>query len=100
VVPVLAVSPAECIAALTLAGFRSYRSTSSETVLENDLRRVVVPDDAVIPKERLESILRAAGVSYSEFLELLSEAFGEEDTGHGVTDSGVRARVIIREEVG
>lgn len=99
-VPVLAVSPAECIAALTLAGFRPSRSQSSETVLENELRRVVIPDEAVLPQEAFESMLRAAGVSYSEFLELLSSAFGDEDTGHGVNDSGVRPRVICRKETG
>ncbi len=47
-------------------------------MLESEHRRVVVPADAELVADGLQAILRAAGVSYSEFLELLSSAFPAE----------------------
>lgn len=97
VVPVLAVSTAECVAALNLAGFRPCRSEGSETILENELRRVVVPESALLEEKQLRAVLDAAAIPYSEFLELLSRAYAEPDTSPGVAESGVRAAVLCRE---
>ena len=97
-VPVLAVSAVECIAALALAGFRPARAgTGPGTELESDWRRVTIPDQGLLEKDELEAILRAAGIPYSEFLELLTKAFAEDDTAPGITASGVRPRVVIRD---
>lgn len=90
----------ECIAALALAGFRPASRPDGDgdsTILENELRRVTVPDRGVLESQQLEAILKAAGVPYSEFLDLLSRAFSEHDTSPGVTDSGVRVPIICRE---
>jgi predicted RNA binding protein YcfA (HicA-like mRNA interferase family) len=74
VVPLVAVSGAECIEALLIAGFSLTARTGSEVMLTKDLRVVVVPDVPILAPDDLMAILRSAGVPYSEFLELLSES--------------------------
>jgi hypothetical protein len=73
VVPLVAVSGAECVEALLLAGFALQSRSDSATTLERELRVVVVPDVAMLVPEDLEALLRDAGISYDVFLDLLSE---------------------------
>ena len=73
-IPLVAVSGAECVDALSMAGFSITARTSSQVTLTKDLRVVVVPDLAMLPPEELMTVLRNAGLPYSEFLELLSES--------------------------
>lgn len=73
-VPLVAVSGAECIDALSLAGFSLTARTGSEVTLSKGLRVVVVPDVAMLSPDELLSVLRTAGLPYSDFLDLLSEA--------------------------
>ncbi len=73
-VPLVAVSGAECVDALAAAGFSLTARTSADVTLTKGLRVVVVPDVPMLPPEELMAILRSAGVPYSEFLDLLSEA--------------------------
>ena len=72
-VPLVAVSGAECIDALCIAGFTLTSRTGTQVTLTKGLRLVVVPDVAMLGPDQLLAILRAAGVPYSEFLDLLSE---------------------------
>jgi len=74
VVPLVAVSGAECIDALAIAGFSLTARNGSEVTLTKGLRVVVVPHAAMLTPDELLAILRSAGVPYSEFLDLLSEA--------------------------
>ena len=73
-VPLVAVSGAECADALSSAGFALTARTGSEVTLSKGLRVVVIPDVAMLSPDELLAILRSAGVPYSEFLDLLSEA--------------------------
>jgi hypothetical protein len=73
VVPLVAVSGAECVEALTAAGFALSTRTSEGTTLTRGLHLVVVPDVPMLAPDELGSILRSAGVPYSDFLDLLSE---------------------------
>jgi len=74
VVPLVAVSGTECVDALSSGGFALTARTDSEVTLSKGLRVVVVPDVAMLLPDELLAILRNAGVPYSEFLDLLSEA--------------------------
>jgi hypothetical protein len=74
VVPLVAVSGADCVEALTLAGFALRSRSDSATVLAHDLRVVVVPDVAMLTPDDLQALLRDAGITYDDFLDLLSEA--------------------------
>lgn len=69
----LTVSGAECVEALCLAGFRVRRRTAGQTLLERDVRTLVVPDQLVLSEERLEAILAEADLSAERFLWLLGE---------------------------
>ena len=73
-VPLVAVSGAECVDALSSAGFSLTGRTGSDVTLSKGLRVVVVPDVAMLSPDELLAVLRSAGVPYSEFLDLLSEA--------------------------
>lgn len=88
VLPWLAVSSGECVQALVLGGFRTTARGSRRTVLEHGYRRVVVADAALLEAEVLERLLHDAGIPYSEFLELLSQAFPAD--GGAPHDTGVR----------
>lgn len=72
--PLIAVSGAECVEALVLDGFTLRSRSDSATVLERDARVVVVPDVAMLGPEELEAVLHDAGITYDAFLDLLSEA--------------------------
>ncbi len=72
-VPLVAVSGAEFVEALSLAGFVLRSRSDSATTLERDLRTVVVPDVAMLKPEDLTALLRDAGIPYDAFLDLLSE---------------------------
>ena len=71
--PLVAVSGAECVEALVLAGFTVRSRSDSAVVLEHDMRLVVVPDAAMLAPEDLEALLHDAAIPYDEFLDLLSE---------------------------
>lgn len=73
VVPLVAVSGAECVDALTLAGFSLVSRTDSNATLVRGLRLVVVPDVGILSPDELLEVLRTAGVAYTDFLDLLSE---------------------------
>jgi hypothetical protein len=74
VVPLVAVSGAECIDALSCAGFSLSERSDRGVTLTKGLRSVLVPDVAMLTPEELTEVLRSAGIAYSEFLDLLSEA--------------------------
>ncbi len=73
-VPLVAVSGAECVDALSGAGFSLTARTGADVTLSKGLRVVVVPDVAMLSPDELLAILRTAGVPYTDFLDLLSEA--------------------------
>jgi hypothetical protein len=73
VVPLVAVSGADCVEALTLGGFAVRSRSDSATVLEHGIRVVVVPDVAMLVPEDLQMLLKDAGIAYDDFLDLLSE---------------------------
>jgi hypothetical protein len=95
VLPLLAVSAAECVDALLLAGFAVVERTDDSTVLRRDLRVVAIRDSQLLGAEALEALLRAAGVPYTEFLDRLAETPTE--PAFRVTETGVRARVLVDE---
>ena len=72
-VPLVAVSGAECVEALALGGFTVRSRSDSATVLVRGMRVVVVPDVAMLTPEDLQALLRDAGIAYDAFLDLLSE---------------------------
>jgi hypothetical protein len=73
VIPLVAVSGADCVDALRLAGFGVRSRSSAVIVLERDARVVMVADVAMLPPEDLLALLRDAGITYDDFLDLLSE---------------------------
>ena len=73
VLPLVAVSGAECVEALVLDGFTVRSRSDAAVVLERDMRVVVVPDTAMLAPEELEAVLRDAAIPYDAFLDLLSE---------------------------
>ncbi len=73
VLPLVAVSGAECVDALVLAGFTVRSRTDSATVLERASRVVVVPDVAMLTPDDLHALLQDGGITYDAFLDLLSE---------------------------
>jgi hypothetical protein len=67
------VSGAQCAQALIGAGFQPIIGTKrSPVVFVRAPRAVVVPDVPLLEPETLESILRMAGLTPSEFLERLA----------------------------
>lgn len=89
-VPLVAVSGSDCIEALQLAGFTTRSKTDHATTLERGLHVVVVPDVAMVPPGDLQMLLRDAGVTYSDFLDMLSEAPTDPDVLR--TTTGVRRK--------
>lgn len=84
--PVLALSADEIMWALLRSGFVIVKATSAAIVLERRHRLVSVPLGP-LESEHVMAVLRDAGVSYSELLDLLGEA----PTEPGLT-SGVRLK--------
>jgi hypothetical protein len=95
VLPLLAVSPQECIDALRLAGFSVVERSERSTVLRRDRREVEVFDADLIDAEELEALLKNAGLPYTEFLELLSRTPTQPDLE--VASTGMRPRVRLGE---
>jgi hypothetical protein len=90
VVPIVAVSGAECVDVLTLAGFLLTGRSGRGATLTKGLRFVEVPDVAMLAPEELTAILRSAGLGYADFLELLSEAPTEPAIGRFCAPSSRR----------
>ncbi|MCX6673987.1 MAG: type II toxin-antitoxin system HicA family toxin [Methanothrix sp.] len=67
------ISGKECIEALEKAGFYIKRRESSHIILRRDdpFAQVVVPDHKEIDRGTLRAIIRQAGLSVAEFVELL-----------------------------
>ena len=63
----------DCAQALTRVGFYFRRQTGSHMVMRRDdpFAQVVVPDHRLLDLGTLRAIIRQAGLSVSEFLELL-----------------------------
>ena len=74
-VPALAVSSDEVVLALQRAGFVLRRGVG-QSVLDRGVRTVVVREVPVLPPEELAEALRAAGLSFTDFVERLSELHG------------------------
>ena len=72
--PILAVSAEEVVWALARAGFAIVDRPSGVIVLERGRRVVTVPMLPLLAPEAVLVLLRAAGMSYSELVELLAEA--------------------------
>jgi predicted RNA binding protein YcfA (HicA-like mRNA interferase family) len=68
-----AVSGRECLRALIRAGFVLRRQEGSHMILRRvePFAQVVVPDHRELDRGTLRAILRQAGLSVAEFLELL-----------------------------
>jgi predicted RNA binding protein YcfA (HicA-like mRNA interferase family) len=67
------VSGRECVRALERAGFYLKRQTGSHMVLRRDepFAQVVVPDHRELDRGTLRAIIRYAGISVDDFVELL-----------------------------
>jgi predicted RNA binding protein YcfA (HicA-like mRNA interferase family) len=67
------ISGRDCAQALTRVGFYFKRQTGSHMVMRCDdpFAQVVVPDHRVLDRGTLRAIIRQAGLSVAEFLELL-----------------------------
>lgn len=81
--PVLALSADEMLWALLRSGFAIVKATPAAVVLERSHRQVSVPLGP-LDVEHVVTILRDAGVSYSELLDLLGEAPTAPDLTSGV----------------
>jgi predicted RNA binding protein YcfA (HicA-like mRNA interferase family) len=68
-----AISGRECAQALQKAGFRFIRQNGSHMVYRRDepFAQVVIPDHKELDAGTLRGIIRGAGLSVEEFLELL-----------------------------
>jgi predicted RNA binding protein YcfA (HicA-like mRNA interferase family) len=67
------ISGRECAAALAKAGFYHKRQHGSHLILRRDdpFAQVVVPDHRELDRGTLRAIIRHAGLSVDEFVELL-----------------------------
>ncbi|MBF0466778.1 MAG: type II toxin-antitoxin system HicA family toxin [Nitrospirae bacterium] len=67
------VSGSECVKALAKTGFIFKRQHSSHIILarDNPYSLIVVPDHATLDRGTLRAIIRQAGLTVNEFLELL-----------------------------
>ncbi len=67
------ISGRECVRALERAGFYLKRQTGSHLILRRDelFAQVVVPDHKVLDRGTLRAIIRQAGLSVDEFVNLL-----------------------------
>jgi hypothetical protein len=73
VIPLVAVSGSECVEALQQAGFVTRSRSEASITLAQGERVVAVPDCAMLAPEDLELVLRDAGITYDDFLDLLSD---------------------------
>jgi predicted RNA binding protein YcfA (HicA-like mRNA interferase family) len=67
------ISGRECVAALARVGFIIRRQQSSHIVLRRDdpFSQLVVPDHKELDRGTLRAILRQAGISIEQFIDLL-----------------------------
>jgi len=67
------ISGRDCVKALTKTGFYVKRQQGSHMILRRDepFTQVVVPDHKTLDRGTLRAIIRQAGLSLDEFLELL-----------------------------
>ena len=67
------ISGRECVKALKRAGFRFKRREGSHIIMRRDepFAQVVVPDHKELDRGTLRAIIRQAGLSVSEFMDLL-----------------------------
>lgn len=67
------VSGRECVNALSKKGFYFKRQQGSHIILrrDNPFAQVVVPDHKTLDRGTLRSIIRMAGLSVEEFINLL-----------------------------
>ncbi len=67
------ISGHKCVKVLEKKGFRSKRQIGSHIVLRRDdpFAQLVVPDHKELDRGTLRAIIRQAGMSVDEFLELL-----------------------------
>jgi predicted RNA binding protein YcfA (HicA-like mRNA interferase family) len=67
------ISGRECVRALERAGFYLKRQKGSHLILRRDepFAQVVVPDHKVLDRGTLRAIVRHAGLSVGEFVNLL-----------------------------
>lgn len=72
--PLVAVSGAEFVDALASAGFATRSRSDDATLLVKGGRSVMVRTTELLAPEELLALLRDAGLAYSDFLDLLSEA--------------------------
>lgn len=90
--PLLAVSGAECVDALVVAGFALRSRNDDRTTLAKDMCEVTVPDVAMLTPCELLALLRQAGLAYSDFLDCLSEAPTDPDLKLGPPAAASRRR--------
>ncbi len=81
-----AVSSADCVRALTMAGFRPIDAHTRPAVLERDGRVVAVPDVPILDGEALGLILGAAGLSHASFVERLAAVEAVSEVGSDADD--------------
>jgi hypothetical protein len=78
--PLFAAWGEEIVWALRRAGFYLLSIDAEHATLENDHARVVaVPRGRLLEPDELLAVLRTAGVSYSDFVELLDAPFPAEE---------------------
>lgn len=67
------ISGRECVRSLERAGFYLKRQTGSHLILRRNepFAQVVVPDHKVLDRGTLRAIIRQAGLSVDEFVDLL-----------------------------
>ena len=67
------ISGRECVSALARVGFIIKRQQSSHIVLRRDdpFAQLVVPDHKELDRGTLRAILRQAGISIEQFIDLL-----------------------------
>jgi len=68
------ISGQECVKALGRAGFYKKRQEGSHLILRRDepFAQVVVPDHAELDRGTLRAIIRQAGLSVEEFVQLMT----------------------------
>jgi hypothetical protein len=88
VLPLVAVSGGECVAALMQGGFRARLYASEQgTMLERASIQVRVPHANILSPDELVTLLHDAGIAYGDFLDWLSES----PTDPGVSPTRVGA---------
>jgi len=72
--PLPQISGQECVRILESAGFYFKRQQGSHIVLRRDdpFAQVVVPNHKMLDRGTLRAIIRQAGLSVNEFVELMS----------------------------